>query len=80
MIRALPRPKQNDEGLMQYTVALKSHDSNEDISLLMANIHMLVLFGEADGDAGVPKLALPSTSVSYEEVLLSARGAKPSAQ
>ena len=69
----------NDEGLMQYTVALKSHDSNEEISLLMAQIHMLVLFGEAD-EGDVPKLALPSTTVSYEEVLLSARGAKPPAQ
>ena len=68
---------EDDEGLMQFTVATKSNDSDEEVALLMARIHMAVLFGEPQ-DGAVPKLSLqPATPVSYEEVLLSARGAKP---
>lgn len=68
----------DDDGLMHYTSAVQKHESdNVDVGALLAQIHLIVLFGEAAGGQ-VPKLALePKTKVSYEEVLLSARGAKP---
>ena len=63
----------DDDGLMHYTSAVRNHEADEAISSLMALVHVIVLMGEG----AVPKLALQQTSVSYEEVLLSARGAKP---
>ncbi len=68
----------DDDGLMHYTSAVQAHESSHvDVGALLAQIHLIVLFGEETGGA-VPKLALePKTKVSYEEVLLSARGAKP---
>lgn len=64
----------DDEGVMNYTVAVKAHDSNEAIASLMALVHMIVLVGES----AIPKLSIAhSTTMTYEEVLLSARGAKP---
>jgi len=73
---------QDDDGLMHYTSAVRVHaDDSEAVASLMAQIHMLVLFGEGEGEGegAVPKLPLQTTTVTYEEVLLSARGAKPSA-
>ena len=57
--------------------ATKAHEEVEEIATLMAQVHMIVLVGEPT-EGEVPKLALGnSIEVSYEEVLLSARGAKP---
>uniref|UniRef100_A0A7S2IXJ5 Protein C10 n=1 Tax=Haptolina brevifila TaxID=156173 RepID=A0A7S2IXJ5_9EUKA len=68
----------DDDGLMHYTSAVRTHaDDHEDVAALMASIHMIVLVGEAEGVEGVPKLTLEPTTVTYEEVLLSARGSKP---
>ena len=68
----------DDEGLMHYTSAVREHEAGHtDIGGLLAQIHLIVLMGEEAAE-GVPKLALnPQTTVSYEEVLLSARGVKP---
>jgi hypothetical protein len=67
----------DDEGLMHYTSALRANEDDEAVCALMASVHLLVLCGEGDeGDGAVPKLALPSAEITYEEVLLSARGAK----
>ena len=61
--------------LMHYTSAVRVHaDDSEAVASLMAQIHMLVLFGEGEGEGegAVPKLPLQTTTVTYEEVLLSA--------
>jgi len=68
---------EDDDGLMNYTSAVRQHETNDDIAALTAQIHTIVLLGEADGKEGVPKLALQPTEVTYDEILLSARGAKP---
>ena len=63
---------------MHYAAAARAHEENEECATLMAQVHTIVLFGE-DGD--VPPLQLGnSITVSYEEVLLSARGSKPAEQ
>ena len=63
----------DESGLEAYTQCLDGHSEDEDVASLTALVHVIVLFGEG----AVPKLQMPGSAVSYEQVLLSARGVKP---